>query len=180
MHMALMTRMARLFRADLHAVLDRIEEPEVLLRQALREMEECVNADRRELAVLMGQQRSLAARGGDLERAVAEIGAQLDVCFEAADDDLARTLLRRRLEVQRQLAAAARRRGALDAQREALARRLQEHESRLRALREQSDLLAAEEARHAVAPACAPATAAITEHDVEIALLREKQLRSRS
>lgn len=177
--MALMTRMARLFRADLHAVLDRVEEPEVLLRQALREMEECVNADRRELALLMGQQRSLAARGGDLERTLTEIGAQLDVCFEAANDDLARSLLRRRIEVQRQIAAAARRRDALDAQREALARRLEEHESRLRALREQSDLLAAEAARHAGASACAPAET-ITEHDVEIALLREKQLRSRS
>lgn len=178
--MALMTRMARLFRADLHAVLDRIEEPEVLLRQALREMEECVNADRRELAVLMGQQRSLAARSDDFERAIAEIGAQLDVCFEAANDELARSLLRRRIEVQRQHAAAGRRRDALDVQREALARRLEEHESRLRALREQSDLLAAEEARHAGASACAPVQAAITEHDVEIELLREKQLRSRS
>ena len=48
--MALMTRVARLFRADLHAVLDRIEEPEVLLRQALREMEDGVNGERRALA----------------------------------------------------------------------------------------------------------------------------------
>src|SRR5687767_9840646 len=31
--MALIDRLARLFQADLHAVLDRIEEPEVLLRQ---------------------------------------------------------------------------------------------------------------------------------------------------
>ena len=32
--MALITRMARLFTADVHAVLDRIEEPEVVLKQA--------------------------------------------------------------------------------------------------------------------------------------------------
>ena len=38
--MPLVDRVARLFRADLHAVMDRIEEPDVLLRQALREMEE--------------------------------------------------------------------------------------------------------------------------------------------
>ena len=38
--MALITRVSRLFQADFHAVLDRIEEPEVLLRQAVREMEE--------------------------------------------------------------------------------------------------------------------------------------------
>lgn len=36
--MALINRATRLFRADLHAVLDRIEEPDILLRQAVREM----------------------------------------------------------------------------------------------------------------------------------------------
>lgn len=178
--MALMTRMVRLFRADLHAVLDRIEEPDVLLRHALREMEECVNTDRRQLARLASQHQALVVRGGDLERAIAESGAQLDVCFEAANDDLARTLLRRRIEAQRQLDVAERRRGALDARREALVNRLQEHEARLRAMREQSELLAAEQVRGADDASCGHGEAAITEHDVEIALLREKHARGRS
>ena len=47
--MALITRVGRLFRADLHAVLDRVEEPEVLLRQAIREMEEELAEDRQRL-----------------------------------------------------------------------------------------------------------------------------------
>ena len=38
--MALIKRLSRLFAADLHAVLDQIEEPEALLKQAVREMEE--------------------------------------------------------------------------------------------------------------------------------------------
>ena len=40
--MALITRISRLFKADFHAVLDQIEEPEVLLRQAVREMEDSI------------------------------------------------------------------------------------------------------------------------------------------
>jgi len=43
--MLLISRISRLFRADLHAVLDRIEEPEALLRQAIREMEELLAQD---------------------------------------------------------------------------------------------------------------------------------------
>ena len=43
--MVLISRISRLFRADLHAVLDRIEEPEALLRQAIREMEELLAQD---------------------------------------------------------------------------------------------------------------------------------------
>ena len=37
--MALINRLSRLFKADFHAVLDQIEEPELLLKQAIREME---------------------------------------------------------------------------------------------------------------------------------------------
>ena len=36
--MALVNRLSRLFQADFHAVLDRIEEPDLQLRQAVREM----------------------------------------------------------------------------------------------------------------------------------------------
>ena len=42
--MALITRISRLFKADFHAVLDQIEEPEQLLRQAIREMEDDLDA----------------------------------------------------------------------------------------------------------------------------------------
>ena len=38
--MALINRVSRLFRADFHAVLDQIEEPELLLKQAIRDMED--------------------------------------------------------------------------------------------------------------------------------------------
>ena len=43
--MALITRISRLFQADLHAVLDRIEEPDLLLRQAVREMQDDLARD---------------------------------------------------------------------------------------------------------------------------------------
>ena len=42
--MALVTRLSRLFQADFHAVLDRIEEPDLQLRQAVREMQFALDA----------------------------------------------------------------------------------------------------------------------------------------
>ena len=36
--MTLINRLSRLFKADVHAMLDRIEEPPLLLQQALRDM----------------------------------------------------------------------------------------------------------------------------------------------
>ena len=43
--MAMMNRLTRLFQADFHAVLDRIEEPDALLHQALRDMEDALARD---------------------------------------------------------------------------------------------------------------------------------------
>ena len=50
--MVLITRLARLFRADVHAVLDRIEEPLLLLQQAVREMEADLADNEKQLKLL--------------------------------------------------------------------------------------------------------------------------------
>jgi phage shock protein A len=49
--MALINRVARLFRADFHAVLDQIEEPELMLRQAIRDMAEELQCSGERIAV---------------------------------------------------------------------------------------------------------------------------------
>ena len=60
--MTLIARVSRLFRADLHAVLDRVEEPDLVLRQAVREMEEDLARDGRRADALDLRQRRLLAR----------------------------------------------------------------------------------------------------------------------
>ena len=50
--MALVTRLSRLFQADFHAVLDRIEEPDLQLRQAVREMQFALDQDQQRLQLL--------------------------------------------------------------------------------------------------------------------------------
>ena len=63
--MALINRVSRLLRADLHAVLDRVEEPEVLLRQAVREMDAALAEDRRRARLMTHEQTQLGARERD-------------------------------------------------------------------------------------------------------------------
>ncbi|MDH3560304.1 MAG: PspA/IM30 family protein, partial [Gammaproteobacteria bacterium] len=99
--MALITRVSRLFRADLHAVLDRIEEPDVLLRQAVREMEEELARDEQRIKVLTHEHEQLVSRHRDIQQTLEGVEAELDVCFESGKDDLARALIRRKLEAQR-------------------------------------------------------------------------------
>ena len=91
--MALITRVSRLFRADLHAVLDRIEEPDVLLRQAVREMEEELARDEQRIKMLTHEHEQLVSRHRDIQQSLEEVEAELDVCFESGKDDLARVLI---------------------------------------------------------------------------------------
>lgn len=99
--MALINRMSRLLTADIHAVLDRIEEPEALLRQAIREMEEELASAERRTRRLEQEREGLVARRAKLEASITELDGQLDVCFEAGNDALGRKLVRRKLEAER-------------------------------------------------------------------------------
>lgn len=99
--MALITRMSRLFTADFHAVLDRIEEPEALLKQSIREMEEELATSERRVRWLEHELEQLVTREAEVAQLLLKLDEELDVCFDAGKDDLARTLIRRKLQALR-------------------------------------------------------------------------------
>lgn len=175
--MPLMSRLSRLFRADIHAVLDRIEEPDVLLRQAVREMEEALEqAQRRARRLAQAQQRD-AARAAELERSLASLEEELGVCFEAAKDDLARRTIRRQLEARRQLDAVNQQRAGNDHELEKLRARLAEDQARLEYMRCQLRPVA-EVGAHDPHDGPWPMTdVAVRDEDVEVAFLREQRKR---
>ena len=101
--MALINRISRLFKADFNAVLDQIEEPELLLRQAIRDMEDELAATEQRIAQRSQEQAALFVRSSELQEVVTEISGQLDLCFESDKHDLARNLIRKKLEAARLL-----------------------------------------------------------------------------
>ena len=102
--MALINRVSQLVRADLHAVLDRIEEPEQLLKQALRDMEaELANGEQR-AASIEAELETFTHRRTELKARCSELDGELDLCFAQEKDDLARVLVRRKLEAERLIA----------------------------------------------------------------------------
>ena len=93
--MALINRMSRLLTADVHAVLDRIEEPDVLLRHAVREMEDEVARSEQHVKQLEHERDRLADRHRKVQAALAEIEEQISIAFHASNDELARKLVKR-------------------------------------------------------------------------------------
>jgi phage shock protein A len=182
--MALITRVSRLFRADFHAVLDRIEEPDVLLRQAVREMEEELAREQQRIQVLSYELGQLTARTSDVDHSLSEIEEELNVCFEAKKNDLARTLIRRKLEAQRLRKFLLRKREGLEDTLAGLKARLDEHRAHLHNLRQKAELLAEDrEAHQAEDPwglADSTPSVSIRDEDVEVAFLREQRKRGQS
>ncbi len=177
--MALITRVSRLFQADFHAVLDRIEEPGMLLRQAVREMEEELARDEQRSKIMNHEQGQLTARENDLEQSLHEIEEQLDVCFDTGNDDLARACVKRKLEVQRCCKSLSRKRQALQKTLDDIDTRLRENRARLESMRQKAELLAEESARERPVDNWTFPDIRVRDEDVEVAFLREKQHRRR-
>lgn len=179
--MALISRLTRLFRADAHAVLDRLEEPDILLRQAVREMENEVERNAQALKTLELDYQHAHLRASELETSLAGISGELDLCFEAGNEKLVRMLLRRRLEGERLLAHLGQRLGRLQAERSERGRTLDEQRQHLESMRQKA-------AAFDVESSCAARDTTvwgqpdlnIAESDVDLALLREQQQRKAS
>ena len=180
--MTLMTRISRLFRADMHAVLDSLEEPAALLHDAIREMDELLAQDERRLHKLERQQAELAAAAAECAAFDQRSEGELALCFEAGKDELARTLVRRRLENEQRLSLIARRTEAARAAATETHTRLAAQRQRLGELRQLAAVSDAAQLREDAAQGAQAwdTFAPITDAAVEIAFLREKQMRSPS
>jgi phage shock protein A len=174
--MALINRMARLFTADVHAVLDRIEEPDVLLKHAVREMEEELARGELHVRALEHEHGALGERQRKTHALLAELGEQLDVCFASDNDDLARKVLKRRLETERLERQVGERRGTLDQELAARRAALDERREQLDVMRQKAELLTAT----AAGDDWSKTEHAVGDAEIEVALLRERQKRQRS
>jgi phage shock protein A len=169
--MALINRMSRLFTADMHAVLDRIEEPDVLLKQAIREMEDELARGEQLLRSLEHERGLLADRHRKVQAALTDLRAQLDVCFVNGNDELARKVIKRRLETERLDGHIAARRALVDKQ-------LGERRAAVTAQREQLDVMRQKAELLTVSPSGGDEWGrtdfVVTDDEIEVALLRER------
>jgi len=176
--MAMFNRITRLFTADVHAVLDRLEEPDALLRQSIREMESALLARTQQLKTLELEREQLRRRCSEIERNLSTIREQIDLSFAAGNEALVRTCLRRRLEAEHLQRTLDQRLTALSQQIEQITPVLEQQRERLEGLRQKAALFDVE------AGSCQAGERAddygVSEADIDLALLREQQARRSS
>ena len=185
--MALINRLHRLFRADLHAVLDQIEQPEVLLRESVREMAAVIDTDRCGLQELTQHGQALEGQQQALNDELQKLAQELDVCFAAEQQALARGVIKRRLQTEQALVELDQHQQKVRSQVVELTERLQQYRSRLQAIEQKLALFDSREAVNRSGPiqqqptplfGTFGGTSDVDEAAVEVAFLAEKQRRA--
>jgi len=179
--MALITRISRLFKADFHAVLDQVEDPETLLRQAIREMEASnADADLR-LRHTRSELEGLKTRHCELDSTLGEVGDQLDICFESDEENLARNLIKRKLQTQRLIKRLTMRLDVKGKDLVAQENTLQENRATLESMRQKAELFIRREPQiESDDFAWTSSEQSVSDNDVEVAFLKEKKQRGTS
>ena len=175
--MTLMMRITRLFKADMHGLLDMLEEPGAVLKQAIRDMEGEIEQGRRALAERRQREERLRQTEAQLESSIGAYDEQTDIAFEAQNDDLARTFIRKKLEAENRLQTTARAIAKMASETEAMQNQVREQQAQLDAVISNMPL-GATESGPAETPAATAAPSGVAEEDVEAAFLREKRRRA--
>ena len=173
--MALITRVTRLFTADVHAVLDRIEEPEVVLKQAIREMAEEVAGGEQRLRWLAAEQQQLEQSLNGSDDAIAALDSELDLCFEAGEEDLARSLVKRKLVAEQQHKQISQQLDVIQRDHDALEATLAEQGQQLADMQQKADLLVDTPS----VGYTAMSDPGISQDAVDVAFLKEKRSREK-
>ena len=100
--MGIMTRMLRLCQADVHGVMDQLEDKGLLLKQYVREMETSLGTKGQQLRGLMARINRLNRQIAFHRQETDKLEQDLTLALKKGKDDIARMLIRKR----RALAAA--------------------------------------------------------------------------
>ena len=136
--MPIISRLKRLLRADVHAVLDLVEEPEATLKQAMREMEEALDLKRSQLAKTQKTIEGLRSGSGGLEKELTAAADDLLLCLKEGSEELARKTIARKLSLQKRKRFLEQRLEKLDKLREELARELDFQQGQLESIQEKA------------------------------------------
>ena len=87
--MGLWQRLTRVFRASTGAALDRIENPELVLQQTIRDMRDRVPELNNSVAQVMATERLLAKNQDNLEKQVVDLDSKIKASVKMGRDDIA-------------------------------------------------------------------------------------------
>jgi phage shock protein A len=92
----IMDRLSRLIRANVNDLIDNAEDPEKMIDQILRDMQESTSMARAQVAAMIAQEKELELDAAETKNLAEEWGRKAERAVTADKDDLAREALRRK------------------------------------------------------------------------------------
>ena len=93
--MGVFTRIVRICKADIHGVMDQLEDQGLLLKQHLRDMEKALSQKEARLKQLVASRRQTLQEIDKYKEEIKKIEQDLTVSIEKGRDDIARMLIRK-------------------------------------------------------------------------------------
>ncbi len=103
--MGVFQRISDIISANFSDLIEEYEDPEKMLKQAIREMEEAIGTARPDVARAMANEKTIAKELASNEAQVAAWAERAEKAVESGDDDLARKALSRKKEYDKIAAA---------------------------------------------------------------------------
>ena len=93
--MGIASRIVKIFKADIHGVMDQIEDQGLLLKQYLRDMEETLNLKDAKLAKKIALRNQIQKEYDKYDQQYRALDHDLTVAVQKGKDDIARMLIRK-------------------------------------------------------------------------------------
>jgi phage shock protein A len=180
--MGIMTRFTRLFKADIHGVMDQMENKELILKQCLREMDESLTQKQGKLNQQKASLDQVREEIRQIGREREKIDRDLDIAIEKNKDDIARLLIKKRMKSDQHIDDSGRQTESLGKQIEVLGENIeaQKHQYAEMQLRSESWLQRAEHRKWEDSASGIIGQSpwnAISDEEVELELIKRKDAR---
>lgn len=177
--MSILTRISRLFKADIHGILDNLEQPEIILQQSIRDMQNEVDKAEIIISELDMQQAKFEQKHQSLKIALKELHSQLQFCLQENNESLSKSVIRKKLQVDSSLKELAGQLANILEEKKLKTSETEERKERLQVIRDKLALFT-EKTSFNESTLAADLNSGITQDDIELAFLYEKQAYAQS
>jgi phage shock protein A len=172
--MTILTRITRLFKADIHGILDSLEEPESILKQAIRDMQDEIDKATAAISAFSQQQERLLQKQQTLSERIKDLQQQLRFCFSENNESLAKSVIRKKLQAECSQNEISRQLANLSEEKDRLIAETGERKEKLQSICDKLVLFTEQNPFNEPATAT-EANTSIHQDDIELAFLYEKQ-----
>jgi len=178
--MKLLNRLNKLITADAHAVLDSIEDPHALLKQALRDMSAAIEEDEQAIKQTVLNLEQLKQQNTLLQTELIKLNQDLDLCFESDNQELARSVVKKKLYLTQKITLNNKNTQNADEKLKQVQEQLADNQEEYLVISQQAEILLAQissQAKKNELNQNVQFNKVISEDDVDMALLNEKAQR---